>query len=196
MPGHIKKTSGPDPDPSPWLEVKFELKTKLKQKPYDPKKSVWVPNKADGGYLEGLIESKDGAKVSVNVGGEVKVYKEDVVDQVNPPKFDCSEDMAGLTYLGNACVLWNSVIRYKNQLIYTYSGLFCIAINPYKRFPIYTLRTMELYVGKRRNECWPHIFAIAEGAYQGMCNSGINHSSLITGESGAGKTENTKKVIS
>merc|ERR1712032_1231044 len=94
-------------------------------------------------------------------------------DQVNPPKFDCSDDMAGLTFLGNPCIYWNSVIRYVNQLIYTYSGLFCIAINPYKRFPIYTLRTMELYVGKRRNECPPHIFAIAEGAYQGMSNSGI-----------------------
>merc|ERR1719427_1497408 len=96
---------------------------------------------------------------------------------MNPPVYDCAEDMANLTYLGDACVLWNSVIRYKN-------------------FPIYTLRTMELYVGKRRAECWPHIFAVAEGAYQGMVNSGINQSILITGESGAGKTENTKKVIS
>ena len=112
--------------------------------------------------------------MSVNVGGEVKVYKEDLVSQINPPKFDCANDMADLTYLGDPCVLWNSVIRYKNELIYTYSGLFCIAINPYKRFPIYTLRTMELYVGKRRSECWPHIFAVAEGAYQGMQLSMIN----------------------
>ena len=61
-----------------------------------------------------------------------KVYKKEQVGQVNPPKFDCSEDMANLTYLNDACVLWNSVVRYKNELIYTYSGLFCIAINPYK----------------------------------------------------------------
>ena len=90
---------------------------------------------------------------------QVKTFKADTVCQVNPPKFDCSEDMADLTFLGDACVLWNSVVRYKNELIYTYSGLFCIAINPYKRFPIYTLTTMQLYVGKRRSECWPHIFA-------------------------------------
>merc|ERR1712079_132170 len=183
-------------DPSPWLLVSPELKVKNKAKPYDPKKSVWVPNKADGGYLEGLLQSKDGNKVSVSVNGEVKVFKEDQICQVNPGKFDMSEDMADLTFLGDACVLWNSVVRYKNELIYTYSGLFCIAINPYKRFPIYTLRTMELYVGKRRNECPPHIFAIAEGAYQGMMVTGCNQSILITGESGAGKTENTKKVIS
>ena len=117
------------------------------------------------------------------------------MDQVNPPKFDACVDMANLTYLGDACVLWNSVVRYKNELIYTYSGLFCIAINPYKRFPIYTNRTMEMYMNKRRNECPPHIFGVAEGSYTGMQQSAKNQSILITGESGAGKTENTKKVI-
>ena len=185
--------------------MKEHIREEQKKKAYDPKKSVWVPNadKEVGGYFEGICADEikydtfaPGKKLSVTVNGEVKTYKSDAVCQVNPPKFDCSEDMADLTFLGDACVLWNSVVRYKNELIYTYSGLFCIAINPYKRFPIYTLRTMEIYVGKRRSECWPHIFGVAEAAYQGMNNSGINQSILITGESGAGKTENTKKVIS
>lgn len=96
-----------------------------------------------------------------------KTLKKDLVGQVNPPKFDGCEDMTNMTYLHDACVLWNSVFRYKNELIYTYSGLFCIAINPYKRFPIYTQRTMEIYMGKRKQECPPHIFAVAEGSYQG-----------------------------
>merc|ERR1712172_305413 len=198
MPGHVAKTVGPDPSPDQWLYVSDELKVKLKSKPYDPKKSVWVPEKGTGGYLEGLIESVDGEKVSVklNASKEVKVFKQDQVGQVNPPKFDCSDDMAGLTYLNDACVLWNSVVRYINQLIYTYSGLFCIAINPYIRFPIYTQRAMEIYMGLRRQECPPHIFGVAEQQYQGMMNNGKNQSILITGESGAGKTENTKKVIS
>ena len=126
MPGHIKKTTSHDPDHSPWLVLSDAIKAKNKTKPYDPKKSVWVPNKADGGYLEGLIESKDGAKVLVNVLGEVKLLKEDVLAQFNLPKLDCSEDMANLTYHGNAWALWSSVVCYINQLIYTYSRLSCI----------------------------------------------------------------------
>ena len=67
MPGHVVKTEGPDPDPSPWLSVSEELFIKLKSKPYDAKKSCWVPNKATGGYDEGLIQEKDGGKVTVEI---------------------------------------------------------------------------------------------------------------------------------
>merc|ERR1711872_362989 len=99
------------------------------------------------------------------------------------------------TYLNEAAVLWNLKARYVAKLIYTYSGLFCIVINPYKRYPIYTNRVVKLYIGKRRNEVPPHLFAISDGAYQQMSTNAKDQSMLITGESGAGKTENTKKVI-
>merc|ERR1712106_503894 len=85
--------------------------------------------------------------------------------------------------------------RYVCRLMYTYSGLFCIAVNPYKRYPIYTARAAKIYMGKRRNEVPPHVFAISENAYASMRQNCQNQSMLITGESGAGKTENTKKVI-
>ena len=67
MPGHIQKSDGPDPDPDPWLVVSDELRKKLILKPYDAKKSCWVPDKATGGYWEGLIESKEGGKVTVKI---------------------------------------------------------------------------------------------------------------------------------
>merc|ERR1711923_280673 len=103
--------------------------------------------------------------------------------------------MSNLTYLNDASVFWNLKVRYINELIQTYSGLFCVAVNPYKRFPIYTKTAVRMYLGKRRNEVPPHLFAISDGAYQQMMNASKDQSMLITGESGAGKTENTKKVI-
>ena len=84
-----------------------------------------------------MIEETNGNKVKVKItkgasAGETKEYKQELVTQVNPPKYDCCEDMSNLTYLNDASVLWNLRIRYVNELIYTYSGLFCIAVNPYK----------------------------------------------------------------
>jgi len=77
----------------------------------------------------------------------------------------------------------------------TYSGLFLVAVNPYKQIPIYTHEMVDIYRGRRRNEVFPHIFAISDTAYRDMINNRADQSLLITGESGAGKTENTKKVI-
>ena len=104
--------------------------------------------------------------------------------------------MANLTYLNDASVFHNLEVRYKAKLIYTYSGLFCVVVNPYKRYPIYTPTVVKMYLGKRRNEVPPHLWAITETAYRNMLTNDKNQSMLITGESGAGKTENTKKVIS
>merc|ERR1711910_68976 len=196
MPGHVK-TGGPkeaDPDPSPFLFVSFEIKKEDSLKPYDAKKSVWVPD-GEGGFDEALIDTVDGDKVNVKVGWEPKTFKSAQVMQVNPPKMEKFDDVSNMTYLNEASVLWNLKARYVTKLIYTYSGLFCVVINPYKRYPIYTNRVVQMYIGKRRNEVPPHLFAASDGAYAKMMNNSKDQSMLITGESGAGKTENTKKVI-
>ena len=197
MPGHVKlgKSGEPDPDPSPYLIVSNEMKREAMSKPYDAKKSVWVPD-GDGGFMEAMLDSESGGKTTVMCGHEKKTFKSEQVGQVNPPKFEKCEDMANLTYLNDASVFWNLKTRYQAKLIYTYSGLFCVVVNPYKRFPIYTQTVVKLYLGKRRNEVPPHLWAITETAYRNMLINGKDQSMLITGESGAGKTENTKKVIS
>ncbi|XP_042890588.1 myosin heavy chain, muscle-like isoform X30 [Penaeus japonicus] len=195
MPGHIVKSTGPDPDPTEFLYVSLEQKRIDQTKPYDAKKACWVPCEKEG-YVLGEIQGTKGDLVTVLVpGGDTKNFKKDLVLQVNPPKFEKCEDMSNLTYLNDASVLYNLKQRYVTKLIYTYSGLFCVAINPYKRYPIYTNRCVKIYQGKRRNEVPPHIFAISDGAYMDMLQNHENQSMLITGESGAGKTENTKKVI-
>ncbi|XP_033304158.1 myosin heavy chain isoform X27 [Bombus vancouverensis nearcticus] len=190
-----KPQEGEDPDPTPYLFVSLEQKRIDQTKPYDAKKACWVPDEKEG-YVLGEIKATKGDIVSVTLpGGESKDFKKDQLQQVNPPKYEKAEDMSNLTYLNDASVLHNLKQRYYAKLIYTYSGLFCVAINPYKRFPVYTHRCAKLYRGKRRNEVPPHIFAISDGAYVNMLTNSENQSMLITGESGAGKTENTKKVI-
>uniref|UniRef100_A0A1I8QC08 Myosin heavy chain, muscle n=1 Tax=Stomoxys calcitrans TaxID=35570 RepID=A0A1I8QC08_STOCA len=184
-----------DEDPTPYLFVSLEQRRIDQSKPYDSKKNCWVPDEKEG-YLLGEIKATKGDVVSVGLpGGETKDFKKDKLQQVNPPKYEKAEDMSNLTYLNDASVLHNLRQRYYNKLIYTYSGLFCVAINPYKRYPVYTNRCAKMYRGKRRNEVPPHIFAISDGAYVDMLTNHVNQSMLITGESGAGKTENTKKVI-
>merc|ERR1712066_592978 len=99
------------------------------------------------------------------------------------------------TYLNEASVLFNLRDRYAVFMIYTYSGLFCVTVNPYKMLPVYGQKMIDCYRGKRKTEMPPHLYCVADTAYQNMLIDRHNQSMLITGESGAGKTVNTKKVI-
>ncbi|XP_042581386.1 myosin-9-like isoform X1 [Cyprinus carpio] len=168
----------------------------LAQADWASKKLVWVPSEKLG-FEAGSVKEETGDECLVELvdsGKKIKVNKDDI-QKMNPPKFSKVEDMAELTCLNEASVLHNLRERYFSGLIYTYSGLFCVVINPYKHLPIYTEEIVEMYKGKKRHEMPPHIYAITDTAYRSMMQDREDQSILCTGESGAGKTENTKKVI-
>ncbi|KAM6967855.1 LOW QUALITY PROTEIN: uncharacterized protein myh14 [Aplochiton taeniatus] len=160
------------------------------------KRLVWVPSEKQG-FESASIREERGDEVEVELTDsqrKVTLSREEV-QRMNPPRFSKVEDMADLTCLNEASVLHNLRERYYSGLIYTYSGLFCVVVNPYKNLSIYTESIVEMYRGKKRHEMPPHIYAISEAAYRSMLQDREDQSILCTGESGAGKTENTKKVI-
>uniref|UniRef100_A0A665X938 Myosin-9 n=1 Tax=Echeneis naucrates TaxID=173247 RepID=A0A665X938_ECHNA len=175
---------------------KLSINNPLAQADWATKKLVWVPSEKLG-FEAGSVKEEHGEECVVELadsGKKVKVNKDDI-QKMNPPKFNKVEDMAELTCLNEASVLHNLKERYYSGLIYTYSGLFCVVVNPYKYLPIYTEEIVNMYKGKKRHEMPPHIYAITDSAYRSMMQDREDQSILCTGESGAGKTENTKKVI-
>uniref|UniRef100_A0A3Q2VE23 Myosin heavy chain, fast skeletal muscle-like n=1 Tax=Haplochromis burtoni TaxID=8153 RepID=A0A3Q2VE23_HAPBU len=163
--------------------------------PFDAKTAYFVTEPKEM-YLKGKLIKREGGKATVEtLCGKTITVKEDEVFPMNPPKFDKIEDMAMMTHLSEPTVLYNLKERYAAWMIYTYSGLFCVTVNPYKWLPVYDSMVVAGYRGKKRVEAPPHIFSISDNAYQFMLQDRENQSILITGESGAGKTVNTKRVI-
>uniref|UniRef100_A0A667XK11 Myosin heavy chain, fast skeletal muscle-like n=1 Tax=Myripristis murdjan TaxID=586833 RepID=A0A667XK11_9TELE len=163
--------------------------------PFDAKTAYFV-SEASEMYLKGKLIKREGGKATVEtLCGKTLTVKEDEIHPMNPPKFDKIEDMAMMTHLNEPAVLYNLKERYAAWMIYTYSGLFCVTVNPYKWLPVYDSQVVTAYRGKKRIEAPPHIFSISDNAYQFMLTDRENQSILITGESGAGKTVNTKRVI-
>ncbi|XP_015250028.1 PREDICTED: myosin-7B-like [Cyprinodon variegatus] len=162
---------------------------------FDGTKRVWMPDEAEA-YIEVEVRELDGDKATVETrDGRFLVVKENELQPLNPPKFDMMEDMAMLTHLNEPAVLFNLRRRYSMWMIYTYSGLFCLAVNPYKWLPVYSAAVVTAYKGRRYADMPPHIYAVADNAYSDLLINRENQSMLITGESGAGKTVNTKRVI-
>ncbi|XP_076882942.1 myosin-6-like [Bidens hawaiensis] len=104
--------------------------------------------------------------------------------------------MTKLAYLHEPGVLQNLKCRYDQDEIYTYTGNILIAVNPFKRLPhYYSTEVMAKYKGAALGELSPHPYAIAHAAYKQMVNEEISQSILVSGESGAGKTESTKNLM-
>ncbi|XP_063529445.1 myosin-VIIa isoform X1 [Cydia strobilella] len=146
-----------------------------------------------------------GARVLAAEGRRIRVRDDDGQEQWLPPERRIKamhatsvhgvEDMISLGDLHEAGILRNLLIRYNENLIYTYTGSILVAVNPYQILPIYTADQIKLYKERKIGELPPHIFAIGDNAYAHMRRYGQDQCIVISGESGAGKTESTKLIL-
>uniref|UniRef100_A0A6Q2Y884 Myosin VIIBb n=1 Tax=Esox lucius TaxID=8010 RepID=A0A6Q2Y884_ESOLU len=148
-----------------------------------------------------------GARVKVTEGGQYLLVddegKEHKLSQVeegsirvmHPTSVEGVEDMIRLGDLNEAGLLRNLLVRHRQGNIYTYTGSVLVAVNPYKELPIYTSEQVRLYHDRRLGELPPHVFAIADACYFNMRRHRKDQCCIISGESGAGKTESTKLVL-
>uniref|UniRef100_A0A8C7PGW9 Myosin motor domain-containing protein n=1 Tax=Oncorhynchus mykiss TaxID=8022 RepID=A0A8C7PGW9_ONCMY len=140
--------------------------------PFDSKNACYVTDKVEL-YLKGLVTARADGKCTVTV------TKPDDIYQMNPPKYDKIEDMAMMTYLNEASVLYNLKERYAAWMIYTYSGLFCATVNPYKWLPVYDEEVVNAYRGKKRMEAPPHIFSVSDNAFHESQSDTVNTKRVI-----------------
>ncbi|KAD0611557.1 hypothetical protein E3N88_43986 [Mikania micrantha] len=158
---------------------------------------VWVEDTAQA-WIEGLVTKIKEKEVEVQIGDGKTVAAN--LSKVYPKDMEAPaggvDDMTKLSYLHEPGVLQNLRTRYELNEIYTYTGNILIAINPFQKLPhLYDTHMMQQYKGTPFGELSPHVFAIADTSYRAMVNEGKSNSILVSGESGAGKTETTKMLM-
>ncbi|KAM6921827.1 unconventional myosin-VIIb [Xenentodon cancila] len=114
---------------------------------------------------------------------------------MHPTSVKGVDDMIRLGDLNEAGLLRNLLVRHKEGLIYTYTGSILVAVNPYQVLPIYTTEHVQMYTDRRLGELPPHVFAIADACFFNMRRNKKSQCCIISGESGAGKTESTKLML-
>ncbi|XP_042353344.1 unconventional myosin-X [Plectropomus leopardus] len=161
---------------------------------------VWL--REDEQYLPSTVSSCSGGVVVFATDyGQVYTYKQNALtrQKVQPMHHSSIrgvEDMATLEDLHDGAIMHNLFLRYQQRHIYTYIGSILAAVNPYQTLDgLYDRPTVELYSRHHLGEISPHIFAIANECYRSLWKRLQNQCVLISGESGAGKTESTKLIL-
>lgn len=161
-------------------------------------KNVWAPDGREG-FLLGTVKDINTEMISVEVTKNKSRVITAPYNRVFPAEDDLRKDYddnCALMYLNEATLLHNVRIRYENDKIYTYVANILIAVNPYADIShLYSKDTIMKYKGKSIGQLPPHVFAIADKAYRDMKVFKQSQSIIVSGESGAGKTESTKYVI-
>ncbi|XP_073014429.1 protein OPAQUE1-like isoform X1 [Typha latifolia] len=158
---------------------------------------VWLVDK-DSAWVEGeVIDVRDKVMVVATAQrNKITIAPEKLLPRDTDVDLGGVDDMTKLTYLNEPGVLYNLARRYVLNEIYTYTGSILIAVNPFTKLPhLYNEHMMEQYKGVQLGELSPHVFAVADASYRAMMNDGRSQSILVSGESGAGKTETTKLIM-
>uniref|UniRef100_UPI00028BC7E8 UNCONVENTIONAL MYOSIN-VI, GREEN FLUORESCENT PROTEIN n=1 Tax=Sus scrofa TaxID=9823 RepID=UPI00028BC7E8 len=161
-------------------------------------KPVWAPHPTDGFQVGNIVDIGPDSLTIEPLNQKGKTFLA-LINQVFPAEEDSKkdvEDNCSLMYLNEATLLHNIKVRYSKDRIYTYVANILIAVNPYFDIPkIYSSETIKSYQGKSLGTMPPHVFAIADKAFRDMKVLKLSQSIIVSGESGAGKTENTKFVL-
>ncbi|WJZ87482.1 hypothetical protein VitviT2T_006858 [Vitis vinifera] len=158
---------------------------------------VWVED-PEIAWIDGEVVEVNGEEIKIicTSGKTIVANPSDVYPKDTEAPPHGIDDMTKLAYLHEPGVLQNLRCRYDINEIYTYTGSILIAVNPFQRLPhLYDNHVMEQYKGAVFGELSPHPFAVADSAYRLMINDGVSQSILVSGESGAGKTESTKMLM-
>lgn len=159
---------------------------------------MWAPHPAEGFQMGNIVDIGADSLTIEPLGQKGKTFLA-LINQVFPAEEDSKkdvEDNCSLMYLNEATLLHNIKVRYSKDRIYTYVANILIAVNPYFDIPkIYSSDTIKSYQGKSLGTMPPHVFAIADKAFRDMKVLKMSQSIIVSGESGAGKTENTKFVL-
>nr|XP_045006124.1 unconventional myosin-VIIb isoform X2 [Jaculus jaculus] len=149
--------------------------------------------------IGGIVKETQPGKVLVedDEGKEHWIRAEDLgaLSPMHPNSVQGVDDMIRLGDLHEAGVVHNLLIRYQQHQIYTYTGSILVAVNPFQTLPLYTPEHVQLYYGRHVGELPPHVFAIANSCYFSMKKNKRDQCCVISGESGAGKTETTKLIL-
>ncbi|CAH9146684.1 unnamed protein product [Cuscuta epithymum] len=158
---------------------------------------VWVEDKCSA-WIAAEVTELIGKQFQVLTenGKKVLALPENLLPRDVEEDYGGVDDMTKLTYLNEPGVLHNLHRRYVLNEIYTYTGSILIAVNPFTKLPhLYNMHMMEQYKGAPFGELSPHVFAVADASYRAMMSEGQSQSILVSGESGAGKTETTKLIM-
>ncbi|RDY03112.1 Myosin-1, partial [Mucuna pruriens] len=137
------------------------------------------------------IITTSGAESVISLpNGKVLKVKDESLVPANPDILDGVDDLMQLSYLNEPSVLFNLQYRYNQNMIYTKAGPVLVAVNPFKKVPLYGNDYIEAYKCKSIES--PHVYAITDTAIREMIRDEVNQSIIISGESGAGKTETAK----